>query len=528
MLFSKQSYLPPISIYDKFLENDLMTEDQNNDNSFILSLQSFYEKWSNPSQLRESRIPHIVIGFILLVFSFLIFQQMNAVSPRIANILLFGIIFVGTFLLVALYHERQITIIFVSCGISLLLASFLFDSFRWSSVVLPAGEPYHGMMEWEVLAVVFGMSILVEATSETGLFDWLIIRMLKISKGSVFPLFVMTFLLTFALSTVLANVTAMILISSMILTVSNGLDYDPTPFLLGAVLATSLAGMATLISSLPSILVGSRGDIEFVEFLVVSIPFLIFAIPLTILYLRRVFPPEQIPLGKSSQDSLDTQMILSLDEWGVVEDRQRFYLAALSLILTIIGFILADSVFGIPIGVVAIIGGILAIVLTQSDEHRLLHELNWDTLLFFAGLFILVGTLEATGILEDLAHSLTDISRGDIVFAGGLILIISSFVSGILDNIPVTAAFIPIVESFPATDSNPQYLWFMLLFGGAFGGGLTPFGSAASILAISILSKEGRPLNFVYFMKKLVPISLLLLAFSGVYLTILGFVFHRI
>ncbi|MHA1978042.1 MAG: SLC13 family permease [Candidatus Hodarchaeales archaeon] len=505
-----------------------MTEEKNGENSLLLSIQSFYAKWFNLTQLRASGIPKIAIGILILVLSYLIFQQLYAYSPRLANVLLFGVIFVGTFLLVALYHERQITIIFVSCGISLLLASFLFESFTWSLVILPSGYPLHGYMEWEVLAVVFGMSILVEATSETGLFDWIIIRMLKISKGRVFPLFVMTFLLTFVLSTVLANVTAMILISSMILTVSNGLDYDPTPFLLGAVLATSLAGMATLISSLPSILVGSRGGIEFLEFLVVSVPFLLFSIPLSILYLKGVFPPENIPLGENSQNSLDTQMILALDEWGVVEDRQKFYLAALSLILTIIGFILADSVLGIPIGVVAIIGGVLAIVLTQSDEHRLLRELNWDTLLFFAGLFILVGTLEATGILEDIAHSLTDISGGDIIIGGGLILIISSFVSGILDNIPVTAALIPIVESFPTSESNPQYLWFMLLFGGAFGGGLTPFGSAASILAISILSKEGRPLNFIYFMKKLVPISLLLLLFSGIYLTILGFVLHII
>ena len=235
----------------------------------------------------------IAIGIIILLASFLIFQQISNYSPRIANVLLFGIIFVGTFLLVALYHERQITIIFVSCGISLLLASILFETFKWSLVVLPSGDPFHGYMEWEVLAVVFGMSVLVEATSETGLFDWLIIRMLKISKGRVFPLFIMTFLLTFALSTVLANVTAMILISSMILTVSNGLDYDPTPFLLGAVLATSLAGMATLISSLPSILVGSRSGIEFVEFLIVSVPFLVISIPLTILYLKRVFPPRK-------------------------------------------------------------------------------------------------------------------------------------------------------------------------------------------------------------------------------------------
>jgi Na+/H+ antiporter NhaD/arsenite permease-like protein len=219
-------------------------------------------------------------------------------------------------------------------------------------------------------------------------------------------------------------------------------------------------------------------------------------------------------------------MILSLDEWGVVEDARKFYLAALSLTITIIGFVIADFI-DVPIGVIAILGGVLAIVLTQSDERRLLSELSWDTLLFFAGLFILVGTLEATGILEDIARSLQEISGGDILIAGWLILVISSFLSGILDNIPVTAALIPIVSDFnklPAAAGHNFFLWFMLLFGGAFGGGLTPFGSAASILAISILSKEGRPLNFIYFMKRLVPISLILLILSGFYLTFIEFV----
>ncbi|UCE13232.1 MAG: anion permease, partial [Candidatus Heimdallarchaeota archaeon] len=166
------------------------------------------------------------------------------------KILIFSIIFIITFLLVAKYHRQQITIILVSCLIVLFLAIFLLEDFTWHNVI----DHY---IEWEVLAVVFGMSLLVETISETGLFDWLIIRMLKISKGEVFPLFVLTFILTMLLSSVLANVTAMILVSSMIISTCKGLDYDPTPFILGAVLATDLAGMATLVSSLPAILVGA-------------------------------------------------------------------------------------------------------------------------------------------------------------------------------------------------------------------------------------------------------------------------------
>jgi len=475
------------------------------------------------SQFKEKYLLKLFLGFILFFLSVFIII-IHLLNPRLGNMILFGTIFIGTFLLIAKYHNLQITIIFVACAISLILAQLLLDNFNWSQVILPTDE--NGYMEWGVLSVVFGMSILVEATSETGLFDWVIIRMLKISHGNVFPLFVLTFILTFALSTVLANVTAMILISSMILTVCNGLDYDPTPFLLSSVLATSLAGMSTLVSSLPAIMVGEAAGISFIEFLLVSVPFLLIAIPISILYLKKVFPPEKIPLSTVAGSGIDAQMILSLDEWGVVEDRTKFYLAAFSLGVTILGFIFADTL-GLPIGVVAILGGILAIVLTRVDEHTLLHELSWDTLLFFAGLFIMVGILGATHVLEDLAELIQEISHGDLLSAGVLILIISSLISGILDNIPVTAALIQIIEdinTLPSASANPFYLWFILVFAGAFGGGLTPFGSAASILAISILTKEGKPLDFKYFMTRLVPISLFLLVFSGVYLSILAFI----
>ncbi|MFX1506774.1 MAG: SLC13 family permease [Promethearchaeota archaeon] len=479
--------------------------------------------------LKSQRIFDILLGTlgILLIGLFLFLYPED---PRVGNMILFGVIFIGSFLLIAKYHHRQLTIILVASSISLILAYLLLEEFQthgWSRII-------YDYMEWEVLAVVFGMSILVEATSETGLFDWVIIRMLKISKGNIFPLFALTFLLTFSLSTVLANVTAMILVSSMILTVCNGLDYDPTPFLLSAVMATSLAGMATLVSSLPTIMVGSSsaGNIGFIDFILISVPFLIITIPITILYLKRVFPAVDIPLGNVSKNGIDKEMILSLDEWGVVEDRRKFYLAALSLALTVVGFILSQPLdiyldIYLPIGVIAILGGILAVILTRSDEHQLIRGLSWDALLFFAGLFILVGTLEDTHVLEDIAKWLLEISGGDLFFAGILILIIASLVSGILDNIPVTAALIPVVadiNELPAAANNPRFLWFILIFAGAFGGGLTPFGSAASILAISILMKEGQPLDFKYFMVRLVPISLILLVFSGIYLSIFAFV----
>lgn len=448
----------------------------------------------------------IIIGF-LTIFYF--------VNPRMGKILVFSLIFIATFLLIAKFHHQQITIILVSCVIALILANFLLEGFTWNRVV----DHY---IEWEVLAVVFGMSLLVEATSETGLYDWLIIGMLKISKGKIFPLFVLTFILTMLLSSVLANVTAMILISSMVITTCKGLDYDPTPFILGAVLATDLAGMATLVSSLPAILVGTRAGIGFIEFLIVSVPFVVLSTPLCIFYMTKFFPPEKIPLQQVS-NSFDTQMILSLDPWVVIEDIRRFWLAAFSVVITIIGFALAQ-LMEIPLGIIAIFGGILAIVLTRPNEHELISNLNWNALLFFGGLFILVGTVEETGVLIDIAHWLKEISGGNLFLSGFLILIITGFFSGLLDNIPVTAALLPVVEDMNTAyvDSNPRYLWFILIFSGALGGGWTPFGSAAGILAVSLLARKRRPLDFKSFILCFLPISAILLIFSGIYLSILA------
>lgn len=338
----------------------------------------------------------------------------------------------------------------------------------------------------------------------------------------------MTFLLTLALSTVLANVTAMILISAMIFTICNGLDYDPNPFLLSAVLATDLAGMATLVSSLPSILVGTTMGISFIDFLIVSLPFALISIPICIFYLKKFFLPEKIPLNKE-KNRIDIRMILSLDPDGVIEDKKTFYLAALSLGITIVGFALAQPL-KIPIGVVAILGGILAIVLTRAKEDELLSKLSWGPLLFFGGLFVLVGILEETEVLVDLAKWLQEISGGDLLLSGILILFITAIFSGILDNIPVTAALLPVVEDMNKNhvDTHPRFLWFILIFSGALGGGWTPFGSAAGILAVSLLAKEGRPLNFKSFIKCLVPISAILLILGGIYLYFLAFILRVI
>ena len=467
-------------------------------------------------RLDSNRVKQILL-IVICTVAIALLMIFHLINPRMGKIIAFSLLFITTFILVAKYHHQQITIILVSCLIGLVLAILLFENFTWHKVI----DHY---IEWEVLAVVFGMSLLVETISETGLFDWLIIRMLKISKGEVFPLFILTFILTMLLSSVLANVTAMILVGSMIITTCKGLDYDPAPFILGAVLATDLAGLSTLVSSLPAILVGARAGIGFIEYLFISLPFVLICTPLCVFYMKKFYPPENIPLQQEST-GVDVQMISTLDPWVVVEDSTKFKLAAISLVITIIGFMLSQPM-NIPLGVIAIAGGIIAVVLTRPNEHDLILKLNWSAFLLFAGLFILVGLLEETEVLIDLANWLEAISGDNLFLSGFLILIISGFFSGLLDNIPVTAALLPVVEDMNKAhiDSNPRFLWFVLIFSGALGGGWTPFGSAAGILAVSLLAKRREPLDFKTFILCFLPISIILLILSGIYLSIFALV----
>jgi Na+/H+ antiporter NhaD/arsenite permease-like protein len=165
-------------------------------------------------------------------------------------------------------------------------------------------------------------------------------------------------------------------------------------------------------------------------------------------------------------------------------------------------------------------------VLTGTEENSLLSRLNWGTLLFFGGLFVIVGILEETEVLIHLATWLKAISGGDLLLSGIFILFITALFSGLLDNIPVTAALLPVVGEMNTIHqgTHPRYLWFILIFSGALGGGWTPFGSAAGILAVSLLAKKDRPLNFRYFIICFIPISALLLILGGIYLSFLAFI----
>ncbi len=390
---------------------------------------------------------------------------------------------------------------------------------------------FGSFIEWEVISIVFGMSLLVAVLSVTGLFDMVSIRTIKASGGTPKKLLVLVFALTLVLSALLDNTTAIILLSGITITVTRGLDLNPIPYILAEVAATIMAGIITVIGSLPGILIASpnAGNIPFLTFFLVNSVFTVIAVAISLLYLFTVFKKELI-VTEDVASNIDYGALNLLDEWSVVDSRRNLYLGSIVLGAVVVGLVLS-SVIGVSVGFIAIAGAIVGIIVTKVDMQTVIHEIEMNSILFFMGLFILVGTLQITGILEVLADIMLALSSGNPFILAILIITAISVLSAVVANIPITIALAEVIRilledpefasqtifNFPVGG----FLWFTLLYAVTFGGGFTPFGTVTGVIGVQVLSQEEHPVTFIEFVKKMAPLSVILLTLGFIYLIIL-------
>lgn len=388
---------------------------------------------------------------------------------------------------------------------------------------------FGSFIEWEVISIVFGMSLLVAVLSDTGLFDMVSIRTIKASQGTPRRLLVLVFFLTLILSALLDNTTAIILLSSITITVTRGLDLNPKPYILAEVAATVMAGIITVIGSLPGILIASKkaGAIPFMTFSLVNSVFVGLAIAISIGYIFVLFKKE---LAVTEDRRIDPTVVSFLDEWSVVDSKRKLYLGSIVLGFVVVGLVLSSSI-GLSVGFVAITGAILAIIVTKADIDSVIHEIELDSILFFIGLFVLVGALQISGVLEVLAQIMLQVSGGDPFMLAIIIITVISILSAIVANIPITIALAEVIRILL---DNPEFagqtifgfpvsglLWFTLLYAVTFGGGFTPFGTVTGVIGVQVLQQEGHPVTFIDYVKKMAPLSAILLILGFFYLLIL-------
>jgi Na+/H+ antiporter NhaD/arsenite permease-like protein len=364
-------------------------------------------------------------------------------------------------------------------------------------------------IDFNTIGLLAGMMILVVLTQETGIYDYIAIRAGQLSRGR--PVLVVLSLAgtTAVLSAFLDNLTTILLVVPVTFLLADALDIDPIPLVVIEVIASNIGGTATLIGDPPNIIIAGATDLSFNAFLLNLAPVVVVALAIAIpllylLYRRRLrIAPE------------NRRYVMELDAASSIRDREELLRTGPVLVATILLFF-AHQALGIEPATVALTGAALALLVTSQRIEETLARIEWPTLFFFVALFVMVGALEETGAIREVASAFEDVTGGDRSAELLGILWVSGIGSGVVDNIPFTTAMIPVVESIQGGSDDDAY-WWALALGADFGGNMTVIAAGANVAASGLAERAGKPIGFVPFLRVGLPVTLLTLAIATLY-----------
>ncbi|WP_049571426.1 ArsB/NhaD family transporter [Nonomuraea sp. SBT364] len=355
----------------------------------------------------------------------------------------------------------------------------------------------HPGVDWNVIFLLLGMMIIVGVLKETGVFEFLAVWAAKRARGRPFRLMVLLVVITAGASALLDNVTTVLLIAPVTFLVCERLAVSAVPFLIAEAMASNIGGAATLVGDPPNIIIASRGGLSFNDFLVHMAPMVIVLVAVFIGLCWLMF-------GRGLRyDPGRAAAVMALNEKEAIADRRLLWQS-----LTVLGAVMAAFVLH-PVlhyepSVVALLGAGILVAATKVTTEQAIAEVEWPTLVFFAGLFVMVGALVETGVIGQLSEAAVAATGGEVVTATMGLLGGSAVLSAIVDNIPYVATMAPIVERLvEATggDGPGQVLWWALAFGADLGGNATAVGAAANVVVLGIAARNGTPISFWQFTK---------------------------
>lgn len=372
-------------------------------------------------------------------------------------------------------------------------------------------------VDWNVVFLILGMMILIALTSETGIFGWLAYRSFRLAKGNAWLLGITLITLTGLISAFLNDVTAILLLVPLSIQIAQTVGISPFAYVIPMVLASNIGGAATLIGDPPSTIVGSHIGLGFLEYMVNMVPVAVLCMFLLLGLVSWLYRKEYF----SKNQPLSSTLVAQLENSARIRDTALLRKAGAVGLLTLILFFIGD-LFGLPPSVIALTGAALLITWVKPDMHHMLREVDWTTLLFFIGIFIVVGGLEKSGVLNWLAGIIDDIAGNNLDLATILIVWVPGIASGIVANIPFTVAALPIADFLTASipGSGNQVLYWGLILGADLGGNSTYIGSAPNIVALGLLAQAGYPLTFGRFMRDGVPVTFLTLIVATLWLLV--------
>ncbi len=420
-------------------------------------------------------------------------------------------VFVAAYILIASERIPKVTTALAGAGIILALGIASAEDAFFS--------PETGI-DWDVIFLLLGMMIIVSVLRRTGVFEYVAIWAAKRAKGSPFRVMLLLVLITALASAFLDNVTTVLLVAPVTLLVCERLDISPTPFLIAEVLASNLGGAATLIGDPPNIIIASRSGLTFNDFLVHMAPIAALAVAALCVMLPLLFR------GSFQVDPERASDVMGLNEREAIKDRRLLVICGVVLAAVFTGFV-GHTVFHVEPSVVALLGAGVLLLVSRSKAGDVMPGVEWETLVFFAGLFIMVGALVKTGVIGRVAEAAAAATGGDALVASMLILGVSALLSGIVDNIPYTAAMSPVVLELTQGVADPtqaEALWWSLAIGADFGGNLTAIGASANVVVIGIAARSGSPISFWEFTRKGAVVTVVTILLAAPYLWLRYFV----
>jgi Na+/H+ antiporter NhaD/arsenite permease-like protein len=365
-------------------------------------------------------------------------------------------------------------------------------------------------VDWNVVFLLLGMMIIVSVMRETGVFEYLAIWAAKRARGRPFPLMVLLILLTAVASALLDNVTTVLLIAPVTILLCQRLALPVVPYLLAEVFASNIGGTATLVGDPPNIIIASRAGLSFNDFLIHLAPVVVVLVAVLIGLCRSLFA------DAFRTDEERVAEIFALNEREAIRDHRLLVQSLVVLGVVLAAFVLSP-VLGYQPSVVALLGAGLLIALTRVTTETALQDVEWGTLAFFMGLFIMVGGLVETGVLEALAQSVAGLAGENLLAFTGALLWGSAVLSGIVDNIPYVASMSPVVAGIVGPDGEPQVLWWALALGADLGGNATLVGASANIVVAGIAARNGTAIGFWQFTRYGLVVAGVTVAVSSLY-----------
>ncbi len=412
------------------------------------------------------------------------------------------IVFLLTYVLI-IWDKLPRMVVAMGGGIVMLLLGFLTQETALKDDI-----------DFNTIGLLTGMMILVTIIRRTGVFEALAIWSASITRGEPLRLLALLSFITAIVSAFLDNVTTVLLIVPVTLTLTKMLQVNPVPFLISEIIASNVGGTATLIGDPPNIMIGSAAGLDFNSFIINLAPISIIVLAVTIALLLLIYRKDL------HIDEKNREAILQLDCKEEIKDWQLLRKSLAVLALTIVAFVL-HGYLQLESATIALSGAVLLMLVSRAAPEEVLTEVEWPTIFFFVGLFVLVGGLKATGVIGELAQWSLSVTKGDLLQTSVLVLWVSAIASAFIDNIPFVATMIPMLQEMgQLSGMNLEPLWWSLALGACLGGNGTLIGASANVIVAGIAEKNGIRLYFIQYLKIAFPLMIISIIFCHIYVVL--------